>query len=174
MLFSSKLPSNNCLLPGLGSPSEFPSNYFWCCIDTAFLKHKAHYVTTTPHSVKAFYCSYDRFLNQNPKPGQFARLCVLFVCSAPGLPPQLYGAPFPLGFCFLVTSVLYIWPSFLFFFFLPPPMACGILVPRPGIEPTPASIGSAESSPLDHQGSPRNITFKGEGINPLVTWTGDF
>ena len=39
-----------------------------------------------------------------------------------------------------------------FFFFLPHPVACGILVPWPGIEPRPP--GSAESQPLDHQGIP--------------------
>ena len=35
-------------------------------------------------------------------------------------------------------------------------MACGILIPRPGIEPC---IGSVEFQPLDHQGSP-SLFFK--------------
>ena len=35
-------------------------------------------------------------------------------------------------------------------------MACGILVPRPGIEPCTLSSESAESSSLDGQGIPKN------------------
>ena len=34
------------------------------------------------------------------------------------------------------------------------PMACGILVPRPGIELT-SPYCKADSQPLDHQGSPK-------------------
>ena len=33
-------------------------------------------------------------------------------------------------------------------------MACGILVPWPGIKPLTPCVGSMESQPLDHQGSP--------------------
>ena len=34
--------------------------------------------------------------------------------------------------------------------------ACGILVPKPWIEPTSSAV-EAESEPLDHQGSPNRI-----------------
>ena len=44
-----------------------------------------------------------------------------------------------------------------FFFFCHTPCLCGILVPRPGIEPETPWIGSMESSPLDYQGSPINV-----------------
>ena len=37
--------------------------------------------------------------------------------------------------------------------------ACRILVPRPGIEPTPPCAGSTESSALGHQGSPHILIF---------------
>ena len=48
------------------------------------------------------------------------------------------------------------------FFFLSDRSTCGILVPRPGIEPMPPppNIGSMASSPLDHQGNPLALTFK--------------
>ena len=36
-------------------------------------------------------------------------------------------------------------------------VAFGILVPRPGIETQALCIGSAESQPLEHRGSPINI-----------------
>ena len=51
----------------------------------------------------------------------------------------------------LETRTLFVLFLF-FFFFWPHPMACGILVPRPGVEPRE----SAESEPLDHQGTPEN------------------
>ena len=38
------------------------------------------------------------------------------------------------------------------------PAACGILVPRPGLEHMPLCLGRAQSQPLNHQGSP--LIFK--------------
>ena len=43
-----------------------------------------------------------------------------------------------------------------YFFFLFPSLfcvACGLLVPQPGMEPVPHVV-AAQSQPLDHQGSP--------------------
>ena len=43
--------------------------------------------------------------------------------------------------------------AFLFFFFLPHHVACGILVPQPGTEPGPLAV-RAEYQPLERQGVP--------------------
>ena len=48
---------------------------------------------------------------------------------------------------------VFISPPVKLFFFWPCHAACGIPVPWPGIEPAPPWIGSAESQPLDLQGS---------------------
>lgn len=50
------------------------------------------------------------------------------------------------------------WCEFFFFFFWLAPMACGILVPKAGIQLRP-HMGSTESSPLDSQGSSRACKF---------------
>ena len=39
------------------------------------------------------------------------------------------------------------WKDFFFFFFWPRRVACAILVPRPGIEPTPPEV---EAQSLNH------------------------
>ena len=46
--------------------------------------------------------------------------------------PKLLNYPFPQKCVFLFSFIL-----FFFFFFLPCHATCGLLVPRPGIEPTP-------------------------------------
>ena len=45
-------------------------------------------------------------------------------------------------FCELLTHLLYLFLKFivLFFSFWPSPKACGILVPRPGIQPMPSAV----------------------------------
>ena len=40
--------------------------------------------------------------------------------------------------------------------------ACGNLVPRPGVKPTPPALEQ-----LDRQGSPKTIIFKDEFVDPL-------
>ena len=46
-----------------------------------------------------------------------------------------------------IPHVVQMAGSFLIFFFLPQPMACGILVPQPGIKPTHSDV---ETQSLNH------------------------
>ena len=70
------------------------------CFDTAFLKYQSKYITTTPHSVKVFYCSYDRIFNPDPKLGWFTRLCALWMLCA--FLPSVTEPCCPSGFTFLL------------------------------------------------------------------------
>ena len=38
-------------------------------------------------------------------------------------------------------------------------MACGILVPRPGLEPMPPALEAQSLNHLDRQGSPQGMIF---------------
>ena len=47
----------------------------------------------------------------------------------------------------------------------------GDLLPWPGIEPRAPCIGSMEPQPLDHQGSPKTLSFKGDHLWGHSYWT---
>ena len=65
--------------------------------------------------------------------------CVLMLswarsCLEAGLILNLKGLPYKM------LLIIHDEEGFFFFFFLPRPAACGILVPRPGIEPAPPAV----------------------------------
>ena len=70
--------------------------------------------------------------------------------SLPFAPP---GKPIYYVYVYIFAYVLYIYSIYLSTYFWPHYGVWGILVPRPGIKPTPPAV-ELQSLPLDHQGSP--------------------
>ena len=52
-----------------------------------------------------------------------------------------------------------------FFFFWLCPMECRLLVLQPGIEPETPAVEAWRLKPLDRQGSPETLTFKGSLVS---------
>ena len=61
----------------------------------------------------------------------------------------------------------FVWLRIFFFFliFLLCPTEGRILVPQPGIEPKTPAVEARRLKPLDRQGSPETLTFKGSLVS---------
>ena len=76
--------------------------------------------------------------------------------SLPFAPPE---KPIYYVYVYIFAYVLYIYSIYLSTYFWPHYGVWGILVPRPGIKPTPPAV-ELQSLPLDHQGSPWKEYFR--------------